>query len=1181
MAAISLSAAKTVIERKTAVTLMPNSYKRLHCVVATWVPKHKRNDSSGPAYIDAQSEAHNVVATSFPRALGMVYHRLVEEASLPTKDFWKRQDEATEQQQQQQQQQQPEAKTTQQQQQPQLPQDDAHRYAIVTDSAGSDELERLLFAFVTKNASDEQVHDFVTQDINSTAKYLRDQYLNTRYSHNEYVKLMYRKWVDFRWDHKTTTVEHARSQFVKFHRYIPRMTTHEARAERMAKACSIDKVTDQELHALVKDVKDMTTFKRFTTLWVEALRNAKARFLRHEAQIKTLNVTINQQVSQQVKAQLAEIKQQEQLSEQKKRNSAQRRRTELKRRNQQRGLVCHHFRDGRCPQGDRCIFPHVAVHEMCTTCPDFKSALKCKKRHDRSKWPNEGFSNTSYRYSYTCDSRFIHDGASRTEQDWRRPGADGQQYRAMGVRTDLPTHGDAHASELVIDSGATLSMVRSGDVQSLEAQRLKQPPCLVQDATGNTTRALNAWEHPSAGVVMEMPNNWTNLLSVSSITQTHPNAACVFFKDTAYLINGANALRELVRTQFDVLAHFPLDHNDGLYKTSGWEALRATALGRPSTHAMHVSLPHEATPSMTDQQRDIAARDALRKRAEYSLRQKILNTHDHARLGCISAQAHMRSAEHNGNGSSRSAAQLRHGYVQCPHCALSKGRNPAHPKRRTPRATHSFQRLSADLIDCVGAVSVAVAAQSLNNPAVQALIKQHKADHQFTSYVLVVLDERSGAPFVGPLCSKSKESVEGEFVSILQHMQALAKQHMNMTADDFKHAIQQLRTDQGKEFINRLFAKLCAKGGITHTTSQPSVHQQNGAVERIIRTLTASARALLHTAPAREHMEYFVLRYWYYAVRQAAFLYNNTAKPYLHLDGIVAAPIDQLLGKSVQLGTSVANLKHIQLFGSFCWVTIAVDAPQRQAGGKFGPRKYRAIYVGHGHHPQEYRGCLVHQYDEQKRVTIGRVRLVDEKFVTFDEHNGATAFLERYLLQHHQQDLVSQQQQLGGAAGLAANDGARIDYYEEENEDDAAGAAVDQMILQNAAAAAEAKAAAVAVEAAAAAPAAAAAAALVAVAVVGSTMMALVVVEMVTALLAAALPPRKDHSSFKCAINPVSGPARGSSPTPASPHASLRFFWASELNPMKKGNGECNRKKTYGAAGGMMCVRSGVCWPEV
>ena len=59
------------------------------------------------------------------------------------------------------------------------------------------------------------------------------------------------------------------------------------------------------------------------------------------------------------------------------------------------------------------------------------------------------------------------------------------------------------------------------------------------------------------------------------------------------------------------------------------------------------------------------------------------------------------------------------------------------------------------------------------------------------------------------------------------------------------HLMKELRSDRGKEFINKDMTDLLAKHGIKHNLSAPYTPQQNGVAERANRTVLEAARSML------------------------------------------------------------------------------------------------------------------------------------------------------------------------------------------------------------------------------------------------------------------------------------------------------------------------------------------------
>ena len=78
-----------------------------------------------------------------------------------------------------------------------------------------------------------------------------------------------------------------------------------------------------------------------------------------------------------------------------------------------------------------------------------------------------------------------------------------------------------------------------------------------------------------------------------------------------------------------------------------------------------------------------------------------------------------------------------------------------------------------------------------------------------------------------------------------------------------------LRTDQGKEFANTAFDTYLAECGILYEHSAPYAHKQNGAAERVNRTILEKARYLIFQCG-------LPTSYWPLVVEAAIYLYNRT-----------------------------------------------------------------------------------------------------------------------------------------------------------------------------------------------------------------------------------------------------------------------------------------------------------------
>ena len=102
------------------------------------------------------------------------------------------------------------------------------------------------------------------------------------------------------------------------------------------------------------------------------------------------------------------------------------------------------------------------------------------------------------------------------------------------------------------------------------------------------------------------------------------------------------------------------------------------------------------------------------------------------------------------------------------------------------------------------------------------------------NFLLNVVDIHSRYAFSVPIRRKSKEAVVEAFKT---HILTKAKRDKNG-----KLLLKQLHSDEGKEYLNRGFAKLMRDNGIEHTYSREGEYAKNSIVERFNRTLREMMR---------------------------------------------------------------------------------------------------------------------------------------------------------------------------------------------------------------------------------------------------------------------------------------------------------------------------------------------------
>ncbi|KAE8235317.1 hypothetical protein A4X06_0g9897, partial [Tilletia controversa] len=198
-----------------------------------------------------------------------------------------------------------------------------------------------------------------------------------------------------------------------------------------------------------------------------------------------------------------------------------------------------------------------------------------------------------------------------------------------------------------------------------------------------------------------------------------------------------------------------------------------------------------------------------------------------------------------------------------------------------------------------------------------------------------------------------------------------------------------VRSDNGKEFVNRQFKEWAKELGVWWETTTPYTSQQNGVVERWNRTLQDRMRAMLVSSGLGN-------TFWPHAMRAAAYVLNRT--PRLKEQGRI--PQRDWTGQPV-------NLSNLRVFGCLCWPLV--QSGQRE--GKLSERRVPAIFLGYG---ESVKGWLVYiptksthrrgysrdvLFDEQRRyqdvpvprqtATLDEILDWHEEWTLVEENNGS------------------------------------------------------------------------------------------------------------------------------------------------------------------------------------------------
>lgn len=188
-------------------------------------------------------------------------------------------------------------------------------------------------------------------------------------------------------------------------------------------------------------------------------------------------------------------------------------------------------------------------------------------------------------------------------------------------------------------------------------------------------------------------------------------------------------------------------------------------------------------------------------------------------------------------------------------------------------------------------------------------------------YALAAVDALTGYAEVALL--RAKGDATSALIPILNRM---------ATQSDTK--IKAVRSDQGGEFCNAVFAGYCAAKGIVHELTAAGTSCQNGVAERYNRTLLDRVRTLLHAARLPP-------RLWGPALLHANSVLNSVCRATATQPPITAA-----------YGVP-SNLLQFHEFGSVVWVYNTDPA------GKLGPRGVRGLYLGNDGPLSSGRYCVL------------------------------------------------------------------------------------------------------------------------------------------------------------------------------------------------------------------------------
>ncbi|GIL95867.1 hypothetical protein Vretimale_1808 [Volvox reticuliferus] len=178
-------------------------------------------------------------------------------------------------------------------------------------------------------------------------------------------------------------------------------------------------------------------------------------------------------------------------------------------------------------------------------------------------------------------------------------------------------------------------------------------------------------------------------------------------------------------------------------------------------------------------------------------------------------------------------------------------------------------------------------------------------------YVTVLLDDCTGLSTVA--FTPSKAAVRENVILMINTLERASG-----------HLVKEVRSDRGTEFINAELMAFFSSKGIVHGTTAGYNPEQNGAAERLNRTLLEKARAMLVESKLPKQL-------WGEAVSTA-----NTLRNVSPVRGQKVTPCEAFYGYK-------PDVRHLRVFG--CAAYVYVPAEKRD---KLDPKSQRGVLVGFG-----------------------------------------------------------------------------------------------------------------------------------------------------------------------------------------------------------------------------------------
>jgi histone deacetylase 1/2 len=218
-------------------------------------------------------------------------------------------------------------------------------------------------------------------------------------------------------------------------------------------------------------------------------------------------------------------------------------------------------------------------------------------------------------------------------------------------------------------------------------------------------------------------------------------------------------------------------------------------------------------------------------------------------------------------------------------------------------------------------------------------------------YYVLFLDNYSNFLWTYPISHKS------QVYSCFQKLRA----YINT---QFQKEIKTIQCDNGREYVNYNFRKMCDTNGINFRLSCPYTSSQNGKSERKIRSINNIIRTLLVHASLPPS-------FWHHALEMATYLLNILPSKTINFE----SPLKMLYHKD-------PSYSHLRIFGCLCFPLFPSTTIH-----KLQPRSTPCVFLGY---PSNHRGYKCLDLSSNKIILCRHVIFDETSFPYAKPHTPQT-----------------------------------------------------------------------------------------------------------------------------------------------------------------------------------------------